>query len=115
MILGKSPLVAAERKPSMLQKKSLGSRLLRDLLAFAILVLMIPVSSTARAAGRSALINYQQTLSIPPDSSRWELQGKANVAEYQGRKCLYLDGAEATVKDFEMRDATIDVDVATPA
>ena len=56
-----------------------------------------------------------QTLSIPPDSPRWDLQGEAKVAEYQGRKCLSLDGAAASLKDFEMRDAVIDVDVATPA
>ncbi|MGC2237455.1 MAG: hypothetical protein WA584_14930 [Pyrinomonadaceae bacterium] len=56
-----------------------------------------------------------QTLSIPPDSSRWELQGQAKTAEYQGRKCLYLDGGAAIVKDLEMRDGVIDVDVATPA
>jgi len=35
--------------------------------------------------------------------------------DYQGRKCLLLDGAAATLKDFEMRDGVIDVDVATPA
>lgn len=57
----------------------------------------------------------QQTLSVPADSSRWELEQNAKVAEYQGRKCLLLDGGAATVKDFEMRDGVIDVDIATPA
>ena len=56
-----------------------------------------------------------ETLSIPPDSPRWDLQGNAKVAEYLGRKCLQLDGAAAVLKDFEMRDGVIDVDVATPA
>jgi len=56
-----------------------------------------------------------QTFSIPPDSQRWNLEGQAKVAEYQGRKCLYLDGGAATLKDFEMRDGVIDVDVATTA
>ncbi len=56
----------------------------------------------------------QQKLSIPVDSSRWELEGQAKAAEYQGRKCLFLDGG-AAVLDFEMRDGIIDVDVATPA
>ena len=37
------------------------------------------------------------------------------MAEYQGRKCILLDGGAAVVKDFEMRDGVIDVDVATPA
>jgi hypothetical protein len=56
-----------------------------------------------------------QTLSVPADSPRWDLQGQATAAEYQGRKCLLLDGGAAIVKDFEMRDGVIDVDVATPA
>ena len=55
------------------------------------------------------------TISVPPDSPRWELQGDARVADYQGRKCLRLDGGVAVLKDFEMRDAVIDVDMATPA
>jgi hypothetical protein len=55
------------------------------------------------------------TLAIPPDSPRWELQDQAKPAEYLGRKCLLLDGGAATVKDFEMRDGVIDMDVATPA
>jgi hypothetical protein len=60
---------------------------------------------------------YSQTgqlISVPPDSPRWDLQ-EAKVTEYQGRKCLLLDGAAAVVKDFEMRDGVIDVDIATPA
>jgi len=54
-------------------------------------------------------------LSLEPDSPRWALEGEAKVAEYQGRKCLLLDGGAATVKDFLLRDGVIDVDVATPA
>lgn len=57
----------------------------------------------------------QQTLSVPPDSPRWQLEGQAKPAEYQGRKCLFLDGGAAILKDFEMRDGVLDVDVATPA
>jgi hypothetical protein len=56
-----------------------------------------------------------QTLSVAPDSPSWELQGEAKRAEYQGRKSLLLDGGAASLKDFEMRDGVIDVDVATPA
>jgi len=56
-----------------------------------------------------------QTLTLPPDSPRWELEGEAKPTEYKGRKCLLLDGGAAVVKDFEMRDGVIDVDVATPA
>lgn len=57
----------------------------------------------------------QQVLSIPPDSPRWQLEGQAKPTEYQGRKCLYLDGGGATVKDLVIEDGVIDVDVATPA
>jgi hypothetical protein len=56
-----------------------------------------------------------QTLSIPADSPRWGLEGQAKAAEYQGRKCLFLDGGAAVLKDFEMRDGVVDMDVATPA
>ncbi|HET8967128.1 MAG TPA: hypothetical protein VFN20_12970, partial [Candidatus Acidoferrum sp.] len=53
--------------------------------------------------------------SVPPDSPRWALEGEARVAEYLGRKCLFLDGGGSTLKDFVLRDGVIDVDVATPA
>jgi hypothetical protein len=56
-----------------------------------------------------------QTLSIPADSTRWGLEGQAKAAEYQGRGCLFLDGGAAVLKDFEMRDGVVDMDVATPA
>ena len=56
-----------------------------------------------------------QKLSIPPDSPRWELQEQAKMVEYQGRKSLALNGGAAILKDFEMRDAIVDVDIATPA
>ena len=52
---------------------------------------------------------------MPPDSPRWELQGQAKAAEYKGRKCLLLNGGAAIVKELEMRDGVVDVDVATPA
>ncbi len=66
-------------------------------------------------ASESAAHSQTQTLSVPPDSPRWDLQGQAKAVEYQGRKCLLLDGAAAVLKDFEMRDGFVDVDVATPA
>lgn len=56
-----------------------------------------------------------QNLSIAPDSPRWELQGQAKTTEYLGRKSLFFNGGAATLKDFELRDGVIDVDVATPA
>ena len=57
----------------------------------------------------------EEPLSVPPDSPRWDLQGEAKLSEYKGEKALLLDGGAAILKDFEMRDAVIDVDVATPA
>jgi hypothetical protein len=56
-----------------------------------------------------------EPLSVPPDSPRWDLQGEAKLSAYKGEKALLLDGGAAILKDFEMRDAVIDVDVATPA
>ena len=64
---------------------------------------------------RDACAQAQQPLTVPPDSPRWELQGKASVTEFLGRKCLMLDGGAAVLKDLEMRDGVLDVDVATPA
>ena len=54
-------------------------------------------------------------ISVPSDSPRWDLQGQAKAAEYLGRKCLLIDGGAAILKDLELRDGVIDVDVATPA
>lgn len=56
-----------------------------------------------------------QALSVPAGSPRWDLEGQAKVSEYQGRECLLLDGGAAVLKDFEMRDGVVDVDVATGA
>jgi hypothetical protein len=61
------------------------------------------------------ILGESQTLSLPPDSPRWNLEEQAKPSEYEGRKCLLLDGGAAVVKDFEMRDGVIDVDIATPA
>ena len=58
---------------------------------------------------------HAQAQSIPPDSSRWQLEGQAKATEYQNRKSLFLDGGAAVLKDLQMRDGVIDVDVATPA
>jgi len=56
-----------------------------------------------------------RTLVAPPDSSLWTLSGRASVAEFLGRRCLLLDGGQASLKDFQLRDGVIDVDVATSA
>ena len=54
-------------------------------------------------------------MAVPPDASRWELEGQAKIVDHQGRPSILLDGGAATLKGFEMRDAVIDVDVSTPA
>jgi hypothetical protein len=54
-------------------------------------------------------------MTVPSDPSRWELEGQAKIVDHQGRPSILLDGGAATLKDFEMRDAVIDVDVSTPA
>jgi hypothetical protein len=79
-------------------------RLLRTLTAIAagLLLAALPVAG-------------QQTLAVPASSARWDLQGEAKAAEYQGHKALLLDGGAALLKDFDMRDGVIDLDVATSA
>jgi 3-keto-disaccharide hydrolase len=56
-----------------------------------------------------------QVQSIPPDSPRWQMEAKAKVTDYQGRKSIFLDGGAAVLQDLQMRDGVIDVDVSTPA
>ncbi len=91
----------------MMTRKSRAVSRLASVLAAA---LGLGASGAGPAAPRTG-----PTLSVPPDSPRWEFEGKAQPAEYLGRSCLLLDGGAAAVKDFEMRDGIIDVDVATPA
>jgi hypothetical protein len=55
---------------------------------------------------------WAQAESIPPDSPRWQLEGKAKATEYLGRRCLWLQDGAASLKDFEMTDGVIDVDMA---
>lgn len=62
------------------------------------------LSALAFLFGSPAYCQTPQSLSVPADSPRWELEGQAKAAEYQGRKSLLLDGGAAVVKDFEMRD-----------
>lgn len=54
-------------------------------------------------------------LEVAPGSPRWDLQGNAKATVYRGRKCLQLDGGAASLKEFELSDGVVDVDVATPA
>ena len=84
-------------------------------LCFLILPIVPTLSGGPNNSYTTSGLQTTRTLAVPPDSSRWLFEGQAKPAEYQGRKCLFLNGGAATVKDFEMRDAIVDVDVATPA
>jgi hypothetical protein len=75
----------------------------------------LALCALALALESTAESQAPRTLAVPADSPRWNLQGQAKAAEYQGRKCLLLEGGAAVVNDFEIRDGIIDVDVATPA
>jgi hypothetical protein len=75
----------------------------------------LPAVAFAVLLGLAPSPQAPQPLLIPPDSPRWDLQGQARATDYQGRKCLFVDGGVALLKDIEMRDGVIDVDVATPA
>jgi hypothetical protein len=68
--------------------------------------LLTPVAASTQIAA---------SVAVPPDSSRWTFEGRAGVTDYLGRRCIMLDGGAATVKDLDLRDGVIDMDVATPA
>ena len=82
------------------------------LLSYAFVQIYIAVALAATTVPGA---QTQGTLFIPPDSSRWALDGQAKPVDYQGRKSLFLDGGAAVLKDFELRDGIVDVDVSTPA
>ncbi len=92
----------------------LGSVLVAAWFTTAQMGLKLSIAPNASAA-HYQMAQTPRTLSVPADSPRWDLQGQAKAAEYQGRKCLFLDGGEAVLNDLEMRDGVVDVDVATPA
>ena len=50
--------------------------------------------------------------SFPADSPRWQLGPTGKVVDYLGRRSLALEDDIATLKDFEMADGVIDVDMA---
>jgi hypothetical protein len=99
--------------------RALPVRVLRPLALLAPLLSAIatPSASGAPAAppGVAAPPAAPGTLALSPDSPRWDLEGNARPTEHLGRSCLLLDGGAAIVKDFEMRDGVVDVDVATSA
>jgi len=50
--------------------------------------------------------------SFPVDSPRWQRGPNAKVTDYLGRRCLSLEDDVATLRDIEMTDGVIDVDMA---
>lgn len=91
------------------------SRRYQIFVAFVAMACTASLVEQETSAQSQAAAAQPQTLSVPPDSPRWQLEGQAKAAEYKGRKCLFLDGGAAILKDFELRDGVLDVDVATPA
>ena len=87
----------------------MSSRTLLQFVALCVLALLFGSAACSQTQPAPA------ALSVPPDSPRWELQGTAKVTEHQGRKSLMLDGGLAVLKDFELRDGILDVDISTPA
>lgn len=57
-------------------------------------------------------LRAEQAESFPAHSPRWQLGPNAKISEYLGRQCLALQDDTATLKDFEMTDGVIDVDMA---
>ena len=54
-----------------------------------------------------------QTVNVPFDSDQWIIkEDKARVEEHMGRQCLFLQAGEAWLKDVDMRDGVVEVDIA---
>src|SRR4051795_6818301 len=76
---------------------------------------MLLAVSTGLLLAATSMLGQEQTVTVAPDSPQWDLGGEDKAMDYQGRKKLYLNGGEAELKAFDLRDGVIDVDVATPA
>ncbi|HUR96394.1 MAG TPA: hypothetical protein VMY76_17580 [Gemmatimonadales bacterium] len=92
--------------PGVVAPPSVRAHPCRSAPLFILGTLLTPLALAAQGAAAVA---------VPPDSSHWIFEGRAGVAEFLGRRCIMLDGGAATVKDLELRDGVIDMDVATPA
>ncbi len=80
-----------------------------------LLVTLVGLPAAQETKSQPNADGTQQTLSVPADSPRWEFEGQTKVTDYQGRKSILLNGGVAVLRDFQMRDGVLDVDVATPA
>ncbi len=72
---------------------------------------ILSVLAVTLLVGSAAPSGAAETLTLAPDSPRWDLVGRAERTDHLGRRCLELNGGAAVVKHFEMRDGVIDVDV----
>ncbi len=75
----------------------------------------LAVLTLLAALGTSARAQDSTTLAAPADTAHWDLEGNAKIVQKDGRAAIELDGAAAVLKNFELRDGVMDVDVATPA
>ena len=76
---------------------------------------LVATAAFAQAPQASSEPTPGATLSVPADSPRWDFQAQVQPVDHQGRRSLYLNGGAAILKDFEIRDGVIDMDVSTPA
>src|SRR4030042_2663429 len=54
-----------------------------------------------------------ETVNVPFDSDQWIIKDdEARVEEHMGRQCLFLQDGEAWLKDVDMRDGVIEVDIS---
>ena len=79
------------------------------------------LSHFARAAARVAIPLSlgtplaAQSIAVPFDTTRWSIDApRAEFVEHLGRPSLHLAGGSALLKDVEVQDGTLDVDVSAP-
>ena len=78
-------------------------------------LLRLSVCTCAIALAAPGYSQEPQAFTVAADSPRWDLEQQARVTDYLGRKSLMIEGGAAVLKDFEIRDGVLDVDVATSA
>jgi hypothetical protein len=86
-VTGGRPLVTFTAWPGR-TASSVSAFMLRSL-ALAVIAALLALPASAQ---------NPQTLAVPADSPRWDLQGDAKVVDHQGHSCIVLDGGVAVVK-----------------
>ena len=85
---------------------------MRFVIATLVVCMAVCPPSGAQAPLEPTRAATTQTEVIPLHSPRWQLERQAEVTEYLGRRCLSLLDGRASLKDFEMTDGVIDLDMA---